>query len=126
MHLQVGIVALNLIGEQLQPAAEGPPLYLDVEGPTSHDLPYYNRAAADVADLQLDIHVDSVTAARIKVGCWLWVALLVGWTVAVAAAAPPVSQTRTCCHLKEVMCAAYQRGLQECRTDRNCTYSTQQ
>jgi centrosomal protein CEP104 len=65
--LQVGIVALNLIGEPLQPAPEGPPPYLDVDGPVSHELQYYNRAAAEVADLQLDVHVDSSTAARIKV-----------------------------------------------------------
>jgi hypothetical protein len=65
--MQVGIVALNLIGEPLHPAPEGPPPYLDVDGPVSHELQYYNRAAAEVADLQLDVHVDSSTAARIKV-----------------------------------------------------------
>lgn len=66
---QVGIVALNLIGEPLQLVPEGPAPYLNVQAPTSHELPYYNRAAAEVADLQLDMHVDSQTAARIKVGC---------------------------------------------------------
>jgi centrosomal protein CEP104 len=66
-HTQVGIVALNLIGEPLQPTPEGPAPYLDVDGPVSHELQYYNRAAAEVADLQLDVHVDSSTAARIKV-----------------------------------------------------------
>lgn len=65
--VQVGIIALNLIGEPLRQAPEGPPGFLDTEGPTSHELPYYNRAAGDVADLQLDVHVDSTTAARIKV-----------------------------------------------------------
>jgi hypothetical protein len=64
---QVGIIALNLIGEPLRAAPEGPPGFLDTEGPTSHELPYYNRAAGEVADLQLDVHVDSMTAARIKV-----------------------------------------------------------
>jgi hypothetical protein len=68
-NIQVGIVALNLIGEPLQPTPEGPPGYLDVDGPVSHELQYYNRAAAEVADLQLDVHVDSSTAARIKVRC---------------------------------------------------------
>lgn len=65
--LQVGIIALNLIGEPLRQAPEGPPGFLDTEGPTSHELPYYNRAAGELADLQLDVHVDSTTAARIKV-----------------------------------------------------------
>lgn len=64
---QVGIIALNLIGEPLQQAPEGPPGFLDTEGPTSHELPYYNRAAGELAELQLDVHVDSTTAARIKV-----------------------------------------------------------
>lgn len=67
--LQVGVIALNLIGETVQPAPEGPAPYLSVQPPASHDLPYYNRAAAEVADLQLDMHVDSQTAARIKVCC---------------------------------------------------------
>ncbi|WIA42558.1 hypothetical protein OEZ86_008540 [Tetradesmus obliquus] len=66
IYNQVGIVALNLIGEPLQPVPEGPPPYLDVDGPVSHELQYYNRAAAEVADLQLDVHVDSSTASRIK------------------------------------------------------------
>jgi hypothetical protein len=66
VRVQVGIIALNLIGEPLRQAPEGPPGFLDTEGPTSHELPYYNRAAGDVADLQLDVHVDSTTAARIK------------------------------------------------------------
>lgn len=60
-------MALNLIGEPLQPTPEGPAPYLNVQPPASHELPYYNRAAAEVADLQLDMHVDSQTAARIKV-----------------------------------------------------------
>jgi hypothetical protein len=64
----VGIIALNLIGEPLRQAPEGPTGFLDTEGPTSHELPYYNRAAGELADLQLDVHVDSTTAARIKVG----------------------------------------------------------
>ncbi|KAF6260813.1 flagellar associated protein [Scenedesmus sp. NREL 46B-D3] len=66
IYNQVGIIALNLIGEPLQAAPEGPAPYLDVDGPVSHELQYYNRAAAEVADLQLDVHVDSSTAARIK------------------------------------------------------------
>ena len=65
--VQVGIIALNLIGEPLRSAPEGPPGFLDTEGPVSHDLPYYNRAAGELADLQLDVHVDTATAARIKV-----------------------------------------------------------
>lgn len=65
--MQVGIIALNLIGEPLRSAPEGPPGFLDTEGPVSHDLPYYNRAAGELADLQLDVHVDTATAARIKV-----------------------------------------------------------
>jgi hypothetical protein len=64
---QVGIIALNLIGEPLRQAPEGPPGFLDTEEPTSHELPYYNRAAGELADLQLDVHVDSMTAQRIKV-----------------------------------------------------------
>lgn len=64
--VQVGIIALNLIGEPLR-QHEGPPGFLDTDGPVSHELPYYNRAAGELADLQLDMHVDSVTASRIKV-----------------------------------------------------------
>ncbi|KAF8056211.1 CEP104 [Scenedesmus sp. PABB004] len=66
IYNQVGIVALNLIGEPLAPAPPGPAPYLDVGGPVSHELAYVNRAAAQVADLSLDLHVDSQTAARIK------------------------------------------------------------
>lgn len=65
---QVGIIALNLIGEPLRPAPEGPPGFLDTDGPVSHDVSYYNRAAGEVADLQLDVNVDTMTASRIKVG----------------------------------------------------------
>jgi hypothetical protein len=65
---QVGIIALNLIGDVVSAPTE--PLseqYLDTSAPASRDLPYYNRsAAADVADLTLDIHVDAATKERIK------------------------------------------------------------
>lgn len=65
---QVGLIAINLIGEHLvTPTAPLSDQYLDTSPVTNHDVPYYNRsAAADLADLNLDIHVDSVTAARIR------------------------------------------------------------
>ncbi|KIZ03119.1 Nephrocystin-3 [Monoraphidium neglectum] len=70
IYNQVGIVALNLIGEPLVPAPPPPPgggaAYLDVGQQPVGEVGYYNRAAADMADLNLDMHVDSVTAAKIR------------------------------------------------------------
>lgn len=61
---QVGIIALNLIGDQTPP--QGAPGYLDTS-PAPLQQPYYNRAAAaDLADLNLDMHVDPTTAAKIR------------------------------------------------------------
>lgn len=67
MHMQVGIIALNLIGDPLPPPALGPPPFLSSSDGASFDTPYYNQAAAEVADLSLDMAVDPVTASRIKV-----------------------------------------------------------
>jgi len=39
----VGIIALNLIGEELAPAPTGPMPYLAVEAASGAALPYYNR-----------------------------------------------------------------------------------
>jgi centrosomal protein CEP104 len=78
-HTQVGVIALNLIGEPLRPTPEGPAGFLETDGPVSHELPYYNRAAGELADLQLDMHVDSVTAVRIKVRARVCVRRGGGW-----------------------------------------------
>lgn len=53
---KVGIIALNLIGEYLPPVPAHPG-YLDTAQPRSHDIPYYNNAAIDAADLNLDMQV---------------------------------------------------------------------
>ncbi|GAX83265.1 hypothetical protein CEUSTIGMA_g10691.t1 [Chlamydomonas eustigma] len=67
IYNQIGIVALNLIGEPVAPGPDLPPGgYLQLHPPVTREVPYYNAAAADVADLNLDIHVDTVTAAKIR------------------------------------------------------------
>jgi centrosomal protein CEP104 len=40
--------------------------YLQLHPPSTKEVTYYNSAAADMADLNLDIHVDTVTAAKIR------------------------------------------------------------
>lgn len=65
-RLQVGVIALNLIGERIAAQPEGPPGFLQLHPPVTREQPYYNAAAADMADLNLDIHVDTVTAAKIR------------------------------------------------------------
>lgn len=66
-HTQVGIVGVNLIGEPLSGGPELPPGgYLQLHPPVTRGVPYYNAAAAEVADLNLDIHVDTVTAGKIR------------------------------------------------------------
>jgi centrosomal protein CEP104 len=62
----VGIIAVNLIGEVLPPVPSGPPGYLEVAQAPASKQPYYNKAAAAVADLNLDLHVDQHTAAKIR------------------------------------------------------------
>eukprot|EP00798_Chlamydomonas_sp_ICE-L_P028474 gene28474-31624_t len=67
MYNQVGLIALNLIGEPVQPGIAMPPGgYLQLHPPITKDVTYYNQAAAHVADLNLDLHVDTVTAAKIR------------------------------------------------------------
>jgi len=67
IYNQVGLVALNLIGEPIGRAPDLPPGgYLQLHPPVQREVPYYNQAAADVADLNLDIHVDTVTASKIR------------------------------------------------------------
>lgn len=59
------MIALNLIGERVAPPAEGPPGgFLQLHPPVQAAQPYYNAAAADMADINLDLHVDTVTAVR--------------------------------------------------------------
>ncbi|KXZ41368.1 hypothetical protein GPECTOR_518g498 [Gonium pectorale] len=62
----VGIIALNLIGEQAAPPPEAPSGFLQLHPPVQSAQPYYNAAAADVADVNLDLHVDTVTAMKIR------------------------------------------------------------
>lgn len=65
IYNQVGLVALNLIGEPIKGPMEAPPgRYLQLHANPTHEIPYYNAAGADVADLNLDIHVDTVSAAH--------------------------------------------------------------
>ncbi|KAG1659551.1 hypothetical protein FOA52_015355 [Chlamydomonas sp. UWO 241] len=67
IYNQVGLIALNLIGETIGPPMAMPPGgYLQVHAQPTREVQYYNAAAADVADLNLDIHVDSITAAKIR------------------------------------------------------------
>ncbi|KAJ9516820.1 hypothetical protein QJQ45_027229 [Haematococcus lacustris] len=67
IYNQVGVIALNLIGEPLRSQIELPPGgYLQLHPPVTQEQPYYNAAAADVADLNLDIHVDTATAVKIR------------------------------------------------------------
>lgn len=64
--LQVGIIALNLIGEVQAAAPTGPPGFLELHAPITRETPYYNASAAEAADINLDIHIDSITAAKIR------------------------------------------------------------
>ncbi|KAG2484841.1 hypothetical protein HYH03_016407 [Edaphochlamys debaryana] len=66
IYNQVGIIALNLIGERLSPADNGPMGFLQLHPPVPTSQPYYNAAAADMADVNLDLHVDTVTAVKIR------------------------------------------------------------
>jgi centrosomal protein CEP104 len=50
---QVGIIALNLIGERATAPVEGPPGFLQLHPRVPSAQPYYNAAAADVADINL-------------------------------------------------------------------------
>ena len=62
--VQVGLVALNLIGEPIGPGPDMPPGgYLQLHPPITREVPYNNYAAADMADLNLDLHVDTVGRA---------------------------------------------------------------
>ena len=62
--MQVGLVALNLIGEPIGPGPDMPPGgYLQLHPPITREVPYNNYAAADMADLNLDLHVDTVSVA---------------------------------------------------------------
>lgn len=52
------MIALNLIGEAERPPLGMPPGgYLQLHPPATREVAYYNAAAADVADLNLDLHV---------------------------------------------------------------------
>eukprot|EP00798_Chlamydomonas_sp_ICE-L_P023111 gene23111-30312_t len=67
IYNQVGIIALNLIGEAVQPGIAMPPGgYLQLHANPTTEVTYYNSAAANIADINLDLHVDSVTASRIR------------------------------------------------------------
>ncbi|GFR45564.1 hypothetical protein Agub_g6958 [Astrephomene gubernaculifera] len=66
IYNQVGIIALNLIGERASPPPEGPPGFLQLHPAIPSAQPYYNAAAADMADVNLDLHVDTVTAMKIR------------------------------------------------------------
>lgn len=68
IYNQVGLIALNLIGEPSGSSGPGMPRdgYLQVNNRPTAEGTYYNAAAADMADLKLDMNVDSVTAAKIR------------------------------------------------------------
>lgn len=66
IFLQVGIIALNLIGEVQAPAPSGPPGFLELHAPVTREIPYYNASAAEAADINLDIHIDTITASKIR------------------------------------------------------------
>ncbi|GLC37245.1 hypothetical protein PLESTB_001144100 [Pleodorina starrii] len=66
IYNQVGIIALNLIGERATPPPDGPPGFLQLHPSVPAAQPYYNAAAADMADVNLDLHVDTVTAVKIR------------------------------------------------------------
>mmetsp|Transcript_16128 Transcript_16128/g.44039 ORF Transcript_16128/g.44039 Transcript_16128/m.44039 type:complete len:886 (+) Transcript_16128:261-2918(+) len=68
IYNQVGLIALNLIGEPIRsrPVETPPGGYLQLHPPVQKHQPYYNQAAANVADINLDIHVDTVTANKIR------------------------------------------------------------
>ncbi|GIL71611.1 hypothetical protein Vretimale_933 [Volvox reticuliferus] len=66
IYNQVGIIALNLIGERATPPPDAPPGFLQLHPPVPTAQPYYNAAAADMADVNLDLHVDTVTAMKIR------------------------------------------------------------
>jgi len=72
VFLQVGIVAINLTGEPLHDPGSDPVELapFSTVGPPFPEQPYYNRAAAEVADLNLDIHVDAVTAGGFGLMRW--------------------------------------------------------
>lgn len=64
--MQVGLIALNLIGEHIAPVPDGPPGYLQLHPQVTREVPYYNAAAAEAADINLDLHVDTITASKIR------------------------------------------------------------
>lgn len=66
IYNQVGIVAINLVGEYLSAPPADSQGYLDINPAPMSEQPYYNQAAMEVADLNLDVHVDSLTAAKIR------------------------------------------------------------
>ncbi|EFJ48806.1 hypothetical protein VOLCADRAFT_104552 [Volvox carteri f. nagariensis] len=66
IYNQVGIIALNLIGEKASPPPDAPAGFLQLHPPVPTAQPYYNAAAADMADVNLDLHVDTVTAIKIR------------------------------------------------------------
>lgn len=68
IYNQVGLIALNLIGEASGSSLPGMPPggYLQVNNPASSEGTYYNASAAEMADLKLDMNVDTVTASKIR------------------------------------------------------------
>ena len=63
MLLQVGIIALNLVGQVIQTEnMPGAPSYVSNHYQPSH----ISAAAGAMADLSLDINVDPVTAGKIR------------------------------------------------------------
>ena len=63
MLLQVGIIALNLVGQVIQTEnMPGAPSYVSNHYQPSH----INAAAGAMADLSLDVNVDPVTAGKIR------------------------------------------------------------
>ncbi|GMH32444.1 hypothetical protein BSKO_00278 [Bryopsis sp. KO-2023] len=65
IYNQVGILAINIIGEPL-PDLSMPPGYLEVMQPLEPEPLQSVSAATAMADLSLDVNVDPVTASKIR------------------------------------------------------------
>eukprot|EP00803_Ostreobium_quekettii_P001792 evm.model.scf_816.1 EVM.evm.TU.scf_816.1 scf_816:1247-3376(-) len=65
IYNQVGVIALNVVGEVL-PSCNSPPGLLELHQPPRPEPLVSGQAAAAMADLTLDVNVDPITAAKIR------------------------------------------------------------